>query len=153
MLSLVTGLFFPSKEREWKISVTFLLCMFGGLTVAQTWLTWGLFPVSLFFAGFATADDMQDTQKVLDKVQKSITEQTVQMRQDKNDLATQARRDKDEVKALLLVGQLNQIFDAMCGAIRNRRIDEANQWERQFTEKIIEYNRISMQVYPMRNCG
>ena len=110
--------------------------------MANTWLMWGLFPVSLFFAGFATANDSKATEQAVLKLQQTIQTQSKQM-----------ARDKDELKALMILGQLNQIFDAMCGALRNARRDEADQWERQFTEKIIEYNRISMVVYPMRNCG
>jgi hypothetical protein len=149
MWSLITGLFFPEKQQEWRKSVSFLLCIFGGLSVANTWLMWGLFPVSLFFSGFATAQSVQETQKAIEQTNKSVekVERSVQAQ------SSQMSRDKNELKAALLLSQLNQIFDAMCGALRNRRTAEADQWEKQFTETIIEYNMLTGQVYPMRNCG
>lgn len=97
----------------------------------NTFLMWGVFPVSLFFSGFATAADLDKHTVQIDKVQKSVEKQTV----------------------LILQGQLAQLFDAMCGAYRNNRQDEAVQWERQFTALLLQYNAVSPQPYPMRRCG
>ena len=99
--------------------------------MANTWLMWGIFPVSLFFSGFATAGDLDKQAAQIDKVQKSIERQTV----------------------LVMQGQLSQLFDSMCGAYRNNRQEEAVQWERQFTTLLLQYNAVSPQPYPMRRCG
>lgn len=109
--------------------------------MVNTWTMWGLWPVSLVFAGFATIASADDATKEINKIQKQITAQSDQM-----------RRDKNELKMIALQSTLNQIFDAMCGAYRNSRIEEGNQWEQQFTEKLIEYNQISPAPYPMRRC-
>lgn len=132
----------PARAYKWRRSISAVVITIGALTVVNTWVMWGIFPVSLAFSGFASVESVAKATNEIERVQQSIQSQSLQM-----------KHDKDELKALLLQGQLNQIFDAMCGAIRGKRREEADQWERQFTEKIIEYNRISMQVYPMRNCG
>ena len=110
--------------------------------MVNTWSMWGLFPVSHVFSGFATVASVDAQAGDLDKVQKMITEQSAQMRQDKR-----------ETQALLLLGQLNQLFDSFCGAQRAGRREEAVQWERQFFATLVEYNRVSAQPYPMRVCG
>lgn len=152
MWEIFTALFPPSdddKERttSWRRSISAVVIATGAVTLVNTLLTWGLLP--FLFSGFASVasvnaatDKIDEASKEIARVQQSIQSQSQQM-----------TRDKDELKTLMLLGQLNQIFDAMCGAIRNRRREEADQWERQFTEKIIEYNGIAGTVYPMRNCG
>lgn len=108
--------------------------------MANIALTWGLVPV--LFSGFATLASQEAQAIDLQNVQKSITAQSQQMQADKN-----------ELKTLLLQTQLNQVFDAMCGALRGNRRDEFAQWERQYVALRLEYNRISPQPYPMRDCG
>lgn len=110
--------------------------------MVNTWTMWALFPMSLVFSGFATVSSVDAQAGNLDKLQKSIDDQTVQN-----------SRDKNELKALMLLGQLNQLYDSFCGARRAGRAEEAVQWERQFFTALVEYNRVSMQPYPMRSCG
>lgn len=145
MLSLVTGLFFPSKDREWRKSVSFLLMIFGGVTMVNTWAMWGLFPVSLVFSGFASAGDIIDI-----KTQQTIVEKKLD--DTKSELQHQMSSDKRELLAIQLRGQLNQLFDAMCSARRGSRIEEERAWEQQFSSTMIEYNAVSDKPYPMRNC-
>jgi hypothetical protein len=144
MLDFITNLFPPpqadQEQFRWQRAMAFALILVGGLTVANVALTWGLVPI--LFSGFATFASQEAQAIDLNNVQKSITAQSQQM-----------ERDKIELKALLLQAQLNQVFDAMCGAQRGNRRDEFIQWERQFTALRLEYNRISSQPYPMRSCG
>ena len=108
----------------------------------NTWLMWGLFPASLVFAGFAPAAAVNQNAGNIAQIEKSLATQTRQMTADKN-----------ELKVLLLENQLAQLFDAWCGAKRRGSRDEAAQWERQYNAAEIEYNRLSPQTYPKRQCG
>jgi len=144
MLEFITTLLPPPNEDEeqfrWQRSIAFAVILFGGISVANVALTWGLVPV--LFSGFATLASQEAQAIDLDRVQQSITA-----------LSSQIQQSEREQKALLLQAQLNQVFDAMCGAQRGNRTAEFAQWERQFVALLLEYNRISPQPYPMRACG
>jgi hypothetical protein len=152
MWDIFTGLFPPDEAnveqtQRWRRSISAVVIATGAITIVSNLLIWGLVP--FLFSGFASVSSVQaatdkidETRKEVERVQQSIESQSRQM-----------RRDTDKLEAALMLSQLNQIFDAMCGAIRNQRREEADQWEKQFTDKIIEYNTLTGQVYPMRNCG
>ncbi len=120
------------EQHDWQGRIALAVIANGAATMILYALAFGLVP---FFSGFSTVADVAT-------VQRAITAQSQQMQQDKN-----------ELKALLLHAQLNQVFDAMCSARRGARNEEFIQWERQFVSLLLEYNRVSPQPYPMRDCG
>lgn len=79
MLELFTNLFppeesSPEQTRQWRRSVSVAVIATGALTVANTWLMWGLFPVSLVFSGFATNVEAVEVQQLVKDIRVSQLE-------------------------------------------------------------------------------
>lgn len=149
MWELFVTAFFPPNEANpeqivrWRRSIAIVLLGTGGLTIVNTMTMFGMWPISLVFSGFATVASVQTANGEALKLEKQI-----------QGLAEQVQRGRNEDRALMLLGQLNQVFDAMCGAKRNNRLEESRAWERQFNDLLIQYQRVSNGMpYPMRVCS
>lgn len=138
----------PEQASQWRRSISSVVIANGALTVAVTWILFGIWPVSYIFTGFATVMSVEATADDIAKVRDQLTRQSQQI----TEQSAHQEQANNDIKSAILLSQLNQIFDAMCGAIRGHRREEADLWEKQFTDKIIEYSNLTGMTYPMRNC-